>query len=125
MWTPERDRELRRIGADAFAGRYQIPFDEASARFMILFDPDGQAALLREKNRAVETGDWTQPEQAQSEVEKTFPDPWPDAIVEKPLKLYNQGLSVAEIAKRLGKTQNAVQSKRLRLGLLSKQQRRM
>lgn len=48
MWTPERDHELRRLGAKDFAERYRTPLEEASARYMVLFDPAGQAALLRE-----------------------------------------------------------------------------
>lgn len=49
MWTPERDTALRRLGAKTFAERYRTPLEEASARYMVLFDPEGQAALLRER----------------------------------------------------------------------------
>ena len=121
MWTPERDSELRRLGADAFAGRYQIPLDEASARYMILFDPEGQAALLREKNRAIEAGEWTQPKEAKAPQKTVEPpcNPWPDIVVQRLRKMYEQGLSDRVIACRLGKSLNSVQVKRRRLGLLN------
>lgn len=121
MWTPERDHELRRLGADAFAGRYQIPLDEASARYMVLFDPEGQAALLREKNRAIEDGEWTQPKEAKAPPKTVEPpcNPWPDIVVQRLRKMYEQGLSDRVIACRLGKSLNSVQVKRRRLGLLN------
>lgn len=112
MWTPELDTELRRLGAEAFAGRYHLPLDEASARYMILFDPDGQAALLREKNRAIETGEWTQPETVEE-----LPDPWPASLVVKLRSMFADGYSIEMIARRLGKTCGAVYAKMYRLGI--------
>lgn len=112
MWTPERDHELCRLGAKAFAGRYQIPLDEASARYMILFDPEGQAALLREKNKAIEAGGWTPPETVEE-----LPDPWPTSLVVKLRSMFADGYSVEMIARMLGKTCGAVYAKMYRLGM--------
>ena len=121
MWTPERDHELRRLGAKAFAERYRTPLEEASARYMVLFDPEGQAALLREKNRAIEAGEWTQPKEAKAPQKTVEPpcNPWPDIVVQRLRKMYEQGLSDRVIACRLGKSLNSVQVKRRRLGLLN------
>ena len=121
MWTPERDHELRRLGAKAFAERYRTPLEEASARYMVLFDPEGQAALLREKNRSIEEGQWTQPKEAKAPQKTVEPpcNPWPDIVVQRLRKMYEQGLSDRVIACRLGKSLNSVQVKRRRLGLLN------
>ena len=120
MWTPERDHELRRLGAKAFAERYRTSLEEASARYMVLFDPEGQAALLREKNRAIEAGEWTQPKEAKAPQKTVEPcNPWPDIVVQRLRKMYEQGLSDRVIACRLGKSLNSVQVKRRRLGLLN------
>ena len=121
MWTPERDHELRRLGAKAFAERYRCPPEEAKARYMVLFDPEGQAALLREKNRSIEAGEWTQPKEAKAPQKTVEPpcNPWPDIVVQRLRKMYEQGLSDRVIACRLGKSLNSVQVKRRRLGLLN------
>ena len=121
MWTPERDHELRRLGAKAFAERYRCPPEEAQARYMVLFDPAGQAALLREKNRSIEEGQWTQPKEAKAPQKTVEPpcNPSPDIVVQRLRKMYEQGLSDRVIACRLGKSLNSVQVKRRRLGLLN------
>lgn len=120
MWTPERDAALRRLGAKAFAERYRTPLEEAAARYMVLFDPEGQAALLREKNRAIEEGQWTQPERAKTQPPKItdgFSDLWTPLQCERLRKMCAAGLSDAVIACRLGRSLNAIKSKRRRLGL--------
>lgn len=120
MWTPERDHELRRLGAKAFAERYRTPLEEASARYMVLFDPEGQAALLREKNRSIEEGQWTQPERAKTQPPKItdgLSDLWTPLQCERLRKMCAAGLPDAVIACRLGRTQNAIKSKKRRLGL--------
>lgn len=120
MWTPERDHELRRLGAKAFAERYRCPPEEAQARYMVLFDPAGQAALLREKNRSIEEGQWTQPERAKTQPPKItdgLSDLWTPLQCERLRKMCAAGLSDAVIACRLGRTMNAIKSKKRRLGL--------
>lgn len=120
MWTPERDHELRRLGAKAFAERYRTPLEEASARYMVLFDPEGQAALLREKNRSIEEGQWTQPERAKTQPPKItdgLSDLWTPLQCERLRKMCAAGLSDAVIACRLGRTMNAIKSKKRKLGL--------
>lgn len=120
MWTPERDHELRRLGAKAFAERYRTSLEEASARYMVLFDPAGQAALLREKNRAIEEGQWTQPKPKPKPEPKTadgLSDLWTPLQCERLRKMCAAGLSDAVIACRLGRTLNAIKSKKRRLGL--------
>lgn len=120
MWTPERDHELRRLGAKAFAERYRTPLEEASARYMVLFDPEGQAALLREKNRSIEEGQWTQPERAKTQPPKItdgLSDLWTPLQCERLRKMCAAGLSDAVIACRLGRTLNAIKSKKRKLGL--------
>ena len=120
MWTPERDHELRRLGAKTFAERYRTPLEEASARYMVLFDPEGQAALLREKNRAIEEGQWTQPKPKPTPAPKTadgLSDLWTPLQCERLRKMCAAGLSDAVIACRLGRSLHAIKSKRRRLGL--------
>lgn len=120
MWTPERDHELRRLGAKTFAERYRCPPEEAQARYMVLFDPAGQAALLREKNRAIEEGQWTQPERAKTQPPKItdgLSDLWTPLQCERLRKMCAAGLSDAVIACRLGRTQCAIKSKKRKLGL--------
>ena len=120
MWTPERDHELRRLGAKAFAERYRTSLEEASARYMVLFDPEGQAALLREKNRSIEEGQWTQPERAKTQPPKItdgLSDLWTPLQCERLRKMCAAGLPDAVIACRLGRTQCAIKSKKRKLGL--------
>lgn len=120
MWTPERDTALRRLGAKAFAERYRCPPEEAQARYMVLFDPAGQAALLREKNRAIEEGQWTQPKPKPKPEPKTadgLSDLWTPLQCERLRKMCAAGLPDAVIACRLGRTQCAIKSKKRKLGL--------
>lgn len=120
MWTPERDRELSRLGAEAFAERYRTPLEEASARYMVLFDPEGQAALLREKNRNIEAGPWTQPKpkpKPELRITDGLSDLWTPLQCERLRKMCAEGLSDAVIACRLGRTQCAIKSKKRKLGL--------
>lgn len=120
MWTPERDHELCRLGAKAFAERYRCPPEEAQARYMVLFDPAGQAALLREKNRAIEEGQWTQPKPKPKPEPKTadgLSDLWTPLQCERLRKMCAAGLPDAVIACRLGRTQCAIKSKKRKLGL--------
>ena len=120
IWTPERDHELCRLGAKAFAERYRCPPEEAQARYMVLFDPAGQAALLREKNRAIEEGQWTQPKPKPKPEPKTadgLSDLWTPLQCERLRKMCAAGLPDAVIACRLGRTQCAIKSKKRKLGL--------
>ena len=120
MWTPERDHELCRLGAKAFAERYRCPPEEAQARYMVLFDPEGQAALLREKNRSIEEGQWTQPKPKPKPEPKTadgLSDLWTPLQCERLRKMCAAGLPDAVIACRLGRTMNAIKSKKRKLGL--------
>ena len=61
MWTPDRDAELRRLGVETYISRPPgADVHEVLDRYLLLLDPEGRAALLREKNRAIETGKWTE-----------------------------------------------------------------
>ena len=120
MWTPERDHELRRLGAKAFAERYRCPPEEAQARKMVLFDPAGQAALLRGKNRNIEAGGWTQPKpkpKPEPKIADGLSDLWTPLQCERLRKMCAAGLPDAVIACRLGRTQCAIKSKKRKLGL--------
>ena len=71
MWTPERDAELRRLGTETYIARHPgADAQEVQDRYLLLLDPEGRAALLRERNRLVEEGKWTQPI-----ARKRAPDP--------------------------------------------------
>ena len=60
MWTPDRDAELRRLGVETYISRHPgADVHEVLDRYLLLLDPEGRAALLREKNRDIETGKWT------------------------------------------------------------------
>jgi len=134
MWTHESDEELRSLGSAAFAGKYNVPFEEVRAHYLNIVDPAGQAALLREKNKAIEAEFWlkalntlpkkTSPKSPEDVSDlspntlKTFPNPWPAEDVEKLRNLFNAGMSDSEIAERLGKTEKAIHAKRCRVGLL-------
>lgn len=63
-----------------------------------------------ERNRLVEEGKWTQPI-----ARKRVPDPWPPEVVEKLRELHSQGLTIAEIAREIGKTKASVTAKSFRL----------
>lgn len=120
MWTPERDHELCRLGAKAFAERYRCPPEEAQARYMVLFDPAGQAALLREKNRAIEEGQWTQPKPKPKpgpRITDGLSDLWTPLMCERLRNLHAIGLSDEAIACRLGRSKSAIENKRRKLGL--------
>ena len=55
MWTSDRDGELRRLGPEDFLKKYPgADAQEVQDRYLALLDPEGRAALLREKNRTVE-----------------------------------------------------------------------
>lgn len=72
MWTPDRDAELRRLGVETYISRHTgADVHEVLDRYLLLLDPEGRAALLREKNRAIETGKWT------PQRRKTAPKPVP------------------------------------------------
>lgn len=50
MWTSDRDGELRRLGPEVFLGKYpNADAQEVQDRYLLLLDPEGRAALLREK----------------------------------------------------------------------------
>ena len=122
MWTPDRDAELRRLGVETYISRHPgADVHEVLDRYLLLLDPEGQTALLREKNRAIEAGAWTQPKEAKAPQKTVEPpcNPWPDIVVQRLSKIYEQGLSDRVIACRLGKSLNSVQVKRRRLGLLN------
>lgn len=111
MWTPERDAELRRLGTETYIARHPgADAQEVQDRYLLLLDPEGRAALLRERNRLVEEGKWTQPI-----ARKRAPDPWPPEVVEKLRELHEEGLAAAEIARKLRKTESAVVAKTFRL----------
>ena len=60
MWTPDRDAELRRLGVETYISRRPgADVHEVLDRYLLLLAPEGRAALLREKNRDIETGKWT------------------------------------------------------------------
>ena len=67
MWTPDRDAELRSLGVETYICRNpEADVHEVLDRYLLLLDPEGRAALLREKNRDIETGKWTQPPRRKS-----------------------------------------------------------
>lgn len=111
MWTPERDAELRKMGTETYIARHPgVDAQEVQGRYLLLLDPEGRAALLRERNRLVEEGKWTQPI-----ARKRVPNPWPPEVVEKLRELHSQGLTIAEIAREIGKTKASVTAKSFRL----------
>lgn len=130
MWTPERDAELRSLGAEAYISRHPwSDADEVRGRYMLLVDPEGRAALLRERNRGIEEGRWIQPpvESDPTEVDhqtrwprgykKTTGRPWTPEDIEDLKELLSQRLTSAEIGQLLGRTEKAVRSQRFKLGL--------
>ena len=130
MWTPDRDAELRRLGVETYISRHPgADVHEVLDRYLLLLDPEGRAALLREKNRNIEAGKWTPPRR------KTGPKPahpcpqkprtvpaairtdspqWPEDTVERLRTMRARGLTAAEIAVILGKTEPAVREKPFR-----------
>ena len=135
MWTPERDAELRRLGVETYISRHPgADVHEALDRYLLLLDPEGRAALLREKNRDIETGKWTPPrrETAPKPAPPCPPKPrtvpaairtdnpqWSADTVERLRTMRARGLTVAEIAVVLGKTEAAVSMKSFRLHIPS------
>ena len=134
MWTPDRDAELRRLGVETYISRHPgADVHEVLDRYLLLLDPEGRAALLREKNRNIEMGR-TPPRR------KTGPKPappcppkprtvpadirsdssqWPAETVERLRTMRARGLTAAEIAVILGKTEPAVAMKCCRLRITS------
>ena len=121
MWTPDRGAELRRLGVETYISRHPgADVHEVLDRYLLLLDPAGQAALLREKNRAIEEGQWTQPKPKPKPEPKTadgLSDLWTPLQCERLRKMCAAGLPDAVIACRLGRTQYAIKSKKRRLGL--------
>lgn len=135
MWTPDRDAELRRLGVETYISRHPgADVHEVLDRYLLLLDPEGRAALLREKNRNIEAGKWTPPRR------KTGPKPappcppkprtvpaairtdspqWPADTVERLRTMRARGLTAAEIAVILGKTEPAVSMKCAKLHIPS------
>lgn len=135
MWTPDRDAELRRLGVETYISRHPgADVHEVLDRYLLLLDPEGRAALLREKNRDIETGKWTPPRR------KTGPKPappcppkprtvpaairtdspqWPADTVERLRTMRARGLTAAEIAVILGTTEASVAMKCCRLRITS------
>lgn len=135
MWTPDRDAELRRLGVETYIIRHPgADVHEVLDRYLLLLDPEGRAALLREKNRNIETGKWTPPRR------RTGPKPahpcppkprtvpaairtdspqWPADTVERLRTMRARGLTAAEIAVILGKTEPAVAMKCAKLHIPS------
>lgn len=135
MWTPERDAELRRLGVETYISRHPgADVHEALDRYLLLLDPEGRAALLREKNRDIETGKWTPPRRktATKPAPPCPPKPrtlpaailpdspqWPADTVERLRTMRARGLTAAEIAVVLGKTESAVSMKCAKLHIPS------
>lgn len=130
MWTPERDAELRSLGAEAYISRHPgSDADDVRGRYMLLVDPEGRAALLREKNRSIEEGRVTKPPVEPDPTEEDHPTicprgykkttgrPWTPAEIEKLKDLLSQRLTSAEIGEILGRTETAVNAQRSRLGI--------
>lgn len=135
MWTPDHDAELRRLGVETYISRHPgADVHEVLDRYLLLLDPEGRAALLREKNRDIEAGKWTPPRR------KTGPKPahpcpqkprtvpaairtdspqWPADTVERLRTMRARGLTAAEIAVVLGKTESAVSMKCAKLHIPS------
>ena len=134
MWTPDRDAELRRLGVETYISRHPgADVHEVLDRYLLLLDPEGRAALLREKNRDIETGKWTPPRRKTPlSVKPCPPKPrtvpadirpdspqWPADAVERLRTMRARGLTAAEIAVVLGKTEPAVAMKCAKLHIPS------
>lgn len=98
MWTPDRDEMLREMGPGEYAAAYGKNIDETCAKYLILVDPDGQATLLRERNRGVE-------EKAgctrQDEPLKRGGVRWTQDEDQNARRVHVVGLGNAEMARRL------------------------
>ena len=121
MWTPDRDAELRRLGVETYISRHPgADVHEVLDRYLLLLDPEGRAALLREKNRDIEAGGWTQPKpkpKPEPKIADGLSDLWTPLQCERLRKMCAAGLPDAVIACRLGRTQCAIKSKKRKLGL--------
>lgn len=133
MWTPDRDAELRRLGVETYISRHPgADVHEVLDRYLLLLDPEGRAALLREKNRDIETGKWTPRRKTAPSVKPRAPKQrtvpaairtdspqWPEDTVERLRTMRARGLTAAEIAVVLGKTEPAVAMKCAKLHIPS------
>ena len=133
MWTPERDAELRRLGVETYISRHPgADVHEVLDRYLLLLDPEGRAALLREKNRDIEMGRTPPRRKTAPSVKPRAPKPrtvpaairtdspqWPDDTVERLRTMRARGLTAAEIAVVLGKTESAVAMKCAKLHIPS------
>ena len=133
MWTPDRDAELRRLGVETYISRRPgADVHEVLDRYLLLLDPEGRAALLREKNRDIETGKWTPSRKTAPSVKPRAPKQrtvpaairtdspqWPADTVERLRTMRARGLTAAEIAVILGKTEPAVAMKCAKLHIPS------
>lgn len=133
MWTPDRDAELRRLGVETYISRRPgADVHEVLDRYLLLLDPEGRAALLREKNRDIETGKWTPRRKTAPSVKPRAPKQrtvpaairpdspqWPADTVERLRTMRARGLTAAEIAVVLGKTESAVSMKCAKLHIPS------
>ena len=115
MWTADRDEILRQMGPGEYAAAYGTDIDETRARYLGLVDPDGQAALLRERNRDVED---KAERDRREEALKRGGARWSQEEDRKARRMYEVGLGNAEIARRLGRTKKAVELRLQRTLLL-------
>lgn len=133
MWTPDRDADLRRLGVETYISRHPgADVHEVLDRYLLLLDPEGRAALLREKNRNIEAGKWTPRRKTAPSVKPRAPKQrtvpaairpdspqWPADTVERLRTMRARGLTAAEIAVILGKTEPAVAMKCAKLHIPS------
>lgn len=133
MWTPDHDAELRRLGVETYISRHPgADVHEVLDRYLLLLDPEGRAALLREKNRDIEAGKWTPPRRKTGPSPSLSPEPrtvpaairtdspqWPADTVERLRTMRARGLTAAEIAVVLGTTEASVAMKCCRLRITS------
>lgn len=133
MWTPDRDAELRRLGVETYISRHPgADVHEVLDRYLLLLDPEGRAALLREKNRDIETGKWTPRRKTAPSVKPRAPKQrtvpaairpdspqWPADTVARLRTMRARGLTAAEIAVVLGTTEASVAMKCCRLRITS------
>lgn len=101
MWTPDRDEMLREMGPGEYAAAYGTNIDETCARYLGLVDPDGQAALLREKNRDMEEKAGCARKDEPPKRGGVF---WTKEDDRNLRRMHVVGIGNAEIARRLGCT---------------------
>ena len=133
MWPPDRDAELRRLGVETYISRHPgADVHEVLDRYLLLLDPEGRAALLREKNRDIEMGRTPPRRKTAPSVKPRAPKPrtvpaairtdspqWPADTVERLRTMRARGLTAAEIAVILGTTEASVAMKCCRLRITS------